>query len=115
MGQAFALAQGLFPGACAAAAANPAALAPPPGASAELARLLQQAPAWSALLQALAQLLEAPTPAEPDEPSSVLASPLARLVDLLGGTLPRMGQLTPAALQQAIARSGLANPSLIPI
>ncbi len=113
LGQAFALAQGLFPGAGAAAAANPAALAPPPGASADLARLLQQAPAWSALLQALAQLLEAPTPAEPDEPSSVLASPLARLVDLLGGTLPRMGQLTPAALQQAIARSGLGTEAAL--
>lgn len=113
LGQAFALAQGLLPGAGAAAAANPAALAPPPGASAELARLLQQAPAWSALLKALAQLLEAPTAAEPDEPSGVPASPLARLVDLLGGALPRMGQLTPAALQQAIARSGLGTEAAL--
>ncbi|MFM8929394.1 MAG: hypothetical protein ACKOJ7_07625 [Betaproteobacteria bacterium] len=113
LGQAFALAQGLLPGAGASAAANPAALAPPPGASAELARLLQQAPAWSALLKALAQLLEAPTAAEPDEPSGVPASPLARLVDLLGGALPRMGQLTPAALQQAIARSGLGTEAAL--
>jgi hypothetical protein len=50
-------------------------------------------------------------PAEAHEAPMTL--PLARLADLLGGALLRMGQLTPAALQQAMARSGLGTEAAL--
>jgi len=114
LGQAFALAQGLLPGASLAPPAEPGgALALPQGASAELARLMQQAPAWAALMQALKDLLSPQADEPPSEPPSASPSPLARLLDLLGGNLPRMAQLSPGALQQAMARSGLGTEAAL--
>ena len=109
LGQAFALAQGLLPGAAEARAGQaPAPAGPPPGASAELARLLQQAPTWATLMQVLKDLMgDDLGEAQAEGHEAPVPLPLARLADLLGGALPRMGQLTPAALQQAMARSGL--------
>jgi hypothetical protein len=115
LGQAFALAQGRLPGAGTFGSAGGAGL--PAGASADLLRLLQQAPAWASLMGLLKSLM----PGEPDgehasadDSSAPLGPPLgARLTDLLGAALPRMGNLTPAALQQAIARSGLGTEAAL--
>lgn len=115
LGHAFALAQGLLPGAGTVGSAGGAGL--PAGASADLLRLLQQAPAWASLMGLLKSLM----PGEPDgehasadDSSAPLGPPLgARLTDLLGAALPRMGNLTPAALQQAIARSGLGTEAAL--
>lgn len=99
LGQAFAAAQGLLGGA---------------GASAELARLLQQAPAWAELMRVLRGLSAPPEEAEPDPQTPLTAPTLgSRLSDLLGVALPRMGGLTPAALQQALARSGLGTEAAL--
>lgn len=115
LGHAFALAQGLLPGAGTVGSAGGAGL--PAGASADLLRLLQQASAWASLMGLLKSLM----PGEPDgehasadDSSAPLGPPLgARLTDLLGAALPRMGNLTPAALQQAIARSGLGTEAAL--
>lgn len=115
LGQAFALAQGLLPGSAKARAGQGAAPAGlPPGASAELARLLQQAPTWASFIQVLKDLMgdefgDAPAEANDAPPPS----PSARMAELLGGALPRMGQLTPGALRQAMALSGLGTEAAL--
>jgi len=118
LGQAFAWAQGLLPGVgaggAAAGAAGGAGLAS--GASAELARLMQQAPAWASLMGFLRSLM----PGDADEDSALAgetAPPPAamgsRLADLLGAPLPRLASLSPSALQQAMARSGLGTEAAL--
>jgi hypothetical protein len=115
LGHAFALAQGLLPGAGTVGSAGGAGL--PAGASADLLRLLQQAPAWASLMGLLKSLMPGQPDGEhaaADDSSAPLGPPLgARLTDLLGAALPRMGNLTPAALQQAIARSGLGTEAAL--
>jgi hypothetical protein len=115
LGQAFALAQGLLPGAGTVGSAGGSGL--PAGASAELLRLLQQAPAWASLMGLLKSLMPGDRDGEhasTDDSSPPLSPPPgARLTDLLGAALPRMGNLTPAALQQAIARSGLGTEAAL--
>lgn len=109
LGQAFALAKGLLPGAAGPGPGGAAGLAA--GASAELARLMQQAPAWASLIQLLQDLME---PSGQDEATSTHdAAPPPRLFDLLGAALPRMGTLTPAGVQQAMARSGLGTEAAL--
>ncbi len=115
LGQAFALAQGLLPGA--GTVGSPGGSGLPAGASAELLRLLQQAPAWASLMGLLKSLMPGERDGEhasADDSSPPLGPPIgARLTDLLGAALPRMGNLTPAALQQAIARSGLGTEAAL--
>ncbi|NBU50662.1 MAG: hypothetical protein EBS47_11375 [Betaproteobacteria bacterium] len=111
LGQAFALAQGLLPGAAAAGPGGAVGL--PTGASAELARLMQQAPAWAALLNWLRALTQPESEDGPPAPTDPLPTPTVRLMDLLGGALPRMGNLTPTALQQAMARSGMGTEAAL--
>ncbi len=101
LGQAFAAAQGVLGGAGA-------------GASAELARLLQQAPAWAGLLRLLNSLSQPELAAEAAQPGGAPPAALAsRLADMLGTALPRMGGLSAAALQQALARSGLGTEAAL--
>lgn len=83
--------------------------------SAEVARLMQQAPAWAGLIRLL-QGLDNPADSADDtdanaSPSAPLLAP--RLSEVLGGALPRMAGLTPAALQQAMMRSGLGTEAAL--
>ncbi len=83
-----------------------------PGSSAEVARLLQQAPAWASLLRLLTSLMSSDSPhlASDSDEADAAAPPMplnSRLADMLGTALPRMGALTPEALRQAVGRSGL--------
>jgi hypothetical protein len=102
LGQAFALAQA----------------AGSPGSSADVARLLQQAPAWAGLLRLLSALTSPDTKpgfgesVDADVPT--LPTPMnSRLADMLGTALPRMGSLTPEALRQAVGRSGLGTEAAL--
>lgn len=101
LGQAFAAAQGIGSGAGT-------------GPSAELARLMQQAPAWSSLMRLL-QGLSQPEGSNPGESAQTALPPAlaGRLGELLGSALPRMGQLSEAALRQAIARGGLGTEAAL--
>ena len=101
LGQAFAAAQG--------ASSSSGA-----GASAELARLMQQAPAWAGLLRLLNGLSQPEMAAEAAQPDGAPPAAMAsRLADMLGTALPRMGSLSAAALQQAVARSGLGTEAAL--
>lgn len=102
LGQAFALAQA----------------AGSQGSSADVARLMQQAPAWAGLLRLLSALTSPDTKpgfgesADADVPT--LRTPMnSRLADMLGTALPRMGSLTPEALRQAVGRSGLGTEAAL--
>jgi hypothetical protein len=88
-----------------------------PGSSAEVARLLQQAPAWAGLMRVLQFLMTDATGSEAHR-SGVheedALSPLhSRLADMMGAPLPRMGNLTPELLRQAVARSGLGTEAAL--
>lgn len=102
LGQAFALAQA----------------AGGPGSSADVARLLQQAPAWAGLLRLLSTLTSSETPLasgqSQEAEAPALPTPLnSRLADMLGTALPRMGALTPETLRLAVSRSGLGTEAAL--
>lgn len=100
LGQAFAAAQG-----ASGSAASP-----------ELARLMQQTPAWAGLirlLNGLAQSGEALADSAAESAGSASLPLGGRLIELLGGPLPRMASLTPAALQQAMMQSGLGTEAAL--
>jgi hypothetical protein len=98
LGQAFAAAQG-------AASA---------GSSAEVARLLQQAPAWAGFMALLQGLMSEDASPENESADTDVPPPVrSRLADMLGALLPRMGALTPEAFRLAVGRSGLGTEAAL--
>lgn len=99
LGQAFAAAQG-------AGAASGAS-------SAELARLLQQAPAWAALMRLLQAMISSPKDDDASRDAAASGDKPWEPVALPRGLLPQMGRLSSAELQQALARSGLGTEAAL--